>query len=103
MQVNPQAALLALLRVPVGSPPSAPDLSASGRFQNELLAFHRQESVSSQPSTQLVSSARPSVFIPDTGAAAAGQSTTSKRGGEKKSPKKNNGSIRTSTFLPQGK
>ncbi len=102
MQVNPQAALLALLRIPVGTTSQAPDLSASGRFQNELLAFHRQESVSSQATTQLVSSVRPSVFIPEAGMA-AGQNTTSKRGSSKKPQKRTGAPVSAATFQPQGK
>lgn len=94
---------MALLRIPVGSQSPAPGLSSSGRFQNELLAFHRQESVSSQTTTQLVSSIRPSVFIPEAGTASAGQNTTSKRDSGKKSRKKSDGSVQTSAFLPQGK
>ncbi|WP_262691454.1 hypothetical protein [Kordiimonas aestuarii] len=88
----PQAALLALLKQPNMNAARLPDFSGSGRFQAELLSFQRAETITGQMNTQLVSTVRPSVFIPDLNASAAcAQGTTQKRSEPKKKDKPGNG------------
>ena len=68
------------------------DMAGGGRFQHELLAFQRAGTTGPQANTQLVSTMRPSVFIPDLQAPAAcaqgaSQGTTQKRSGSRKKDK----------------
>ncbi|WP_155860110.1 hypothetical protein [Kordiimonas gwangyangensis] len=89
----PQAALMALLKHANTSTARLPDVPGRGQFQHELLSFQRATTSAPQMNTQLVSSMRPSVFIPEIqGAGACAPTTTPKRGEAKKKDKPTSGS-----------
>lgn len=84
----PQAALAALLKHAQQATARLPDVPGRGQFQHELLSFQRATTAAPQMNTQLVSTLRPSVFIPEVqGAAACTPGTTPKRADGKKKDK----------------
>ncbi len=94
----PQAALVALLKHANPVTARLPDVPARGQFQHELLSFQRAATSASQANTHLVSTLRPSVFIPDIqGAAACTHATTPKRAESKKKDRSASGSGTTRT------
>jgi hypothetical protein len=98
----PQAALMALLKHANITAARPADLSGGGQFQHELLSFQRAGTTVSQASTQLVSTLRPSVFIPELPpTAGCAQGTTPKRGETKKKDKPSSGSGGTRSTAPR--
>lgn len=98
----PQAALMALLKHVNQNTARLPDVPGRGQFQHELLSFQRATTAAPQITTQLASTLRPSVFIPEVqGSAACAQGTTPKRGGDKKKDKSSSGSSGPRSTAPR--